>query len=215
VNETRSPKQRRTNGSGAQTQTGPLPEGCLDQLFHDARTQNAWRDKDVPDTLLHELVDLLKLGPTSANCSPARFLFVKSREAKLKLRPHLSEGNVAKTMAAPVCAIVAYDLDFYEHLPQLFPHTDAKSWFGGNDAKIFDTAFRNGTLQGAYLIMAARALGLDCGPMSGFDNAGVDRAFFAGTNIKSNFLCALGYGDASVLRPRSPRFSFDEMAQIL
>ncbi len=215
MSETRSPKQRRTNGSGASAQAGPLPEGCLDQLFRDARTHNGWRDRDVPDALLHELVDLLKLGPTSANCSPARFLFVKSREAKLKLRPHLSEGNLAKTMAAPVCAIVGYDLDFYEHLPQLFPHTDAKSWFAGKDAKIFDAAFRNGTLQGAYLIMAARALGLDCGPMSGFDNAGVDRAFFAGTNIKSNFLCNLGYGDPSVLRPRSPRFSFDEMAQIL
>jgi 3-hydroxypropanoate dehydrogenase len=215
VNETRSTKQRRTNGSGASAHGGPLPEGCLDQLFRDARTHNAWREKDVPDALLHELVELLKLGPTSANCSPGRFLFVKSREAKLRLRPHLSEGNRAKTMAAPATAIAGYDLDFYEHLPQLFPHTDAKSWFAGNDTKIFDTAFRNGTLQGAYLIMAARALGLDCGPMSGFDNAGVDRAFFAGTNIKSNFLCNLGYGDASVLRPRSPRFRFDEMAQIL
>ena len=169
----------------------------------------------MPAALLQELIELVKLAPTSANCSPARFLFVKSREAKLKLRPHLSEGNLAKTMAAPVCAIVGYDLDFHDHLPKLFPHTDAKSWFAGDDKKIFDTAFRNGTLQGAYLIMAARALGLDCGPMSGFDNAGVDCAFFAGTNIKSNFLCNLGYGEASALRPRSPRFSFDEMARIL
>jgi 3-hydroxypropanoate dehydrogenase len=211
----RSPKHRRTNGSGASTQNGPLPEGCLDQLFRDARTHNAWLDRDVPAALLQELIELVKLAPTSANCSPARFLFVKSREAKLKLRPHLSEGNLAKTMAAPVCAIVGYDLDFHDHLPKLFPHTDAKSWFAGDDKKIFDTAFRNGTLQGAYLIMAARALGLDCGPMSGFDNAGVDCAFFAGTNIKSNFLCNLGYGEASALRPRSPRFSFDEMARIL
>ena len=128
---------------------------------------------------MHELVDLLKLGPTSANCSPARFLFVKSREAKEKLKPHLSEGNRDKTMKAPVCTIVGYDLDFYEYLPKLFPHTDAKSWFEGKPKKIEETAFRNGTLQGAYLILAARALGLDTGPMSGIDNAGVDRDFFA------------------------------------
>lgn len=215
MNEARSLKRRRIDGGGAAAPAGPLPEGCLDRLFRDARTHNAWRDKDVPDAALHELVDLLKLGPTSANCSPARFLFVKSRAAKLKLRPHLSAGNLAKTMAAPVCAIVGYDLDFSDYLPKLFPHTDARSWFAGDDKKIVETAFRNGTLQGAYLIVAARALGLDCGPMSGFDNAGVDRAFFAGTDIKSNFLCNLGYGDGSVLRPRSPRFGFDEMARIL
>ncbi len=195
--------------------TGKLPSPCLDQLFRDARTHNAWRDRDVPDALLHELVDLVKLGPTSANCSPARFLFVKSREAKERLKPLLSEGNRDKTMKAPVCTIIGYDLDFYKHLPKLFPHTDAKSWFEGNEKKITETAFRNGTLQGAYLIMAARALGLDCGPMSGFDNDGVDREFFAGTNVKSNFLCSLGYGDASVLFPRSPRFDFDEMAKII
>jgi 3-hydroxypropanoate dehydrogenase len=195
--------------------TDALPQPCLAQLFSEARTHNAWFEGDVSDTLLHEIVDLVKLAPTSANCSPARFLFVKSREAKEKLKPHLSEGNRDKTMKAPVCTIVGYDLDFYKHLPKLFPHADAKSWFEGNEAKIFDTAFRNGTLQGAYLIMAARALGLDCGPMSGFDNQGVDRDFFAGTNIKSNFLCSLGHGDASVLFPRSPRFSFDEMARIL
>jgi 3-hydroxypropanoate dehydrogenase len=195
--------------------TGKLPSPCLDQLFRDARTHNAWRDEDVPDALLHELVDLAKLGPTSANCSPARFLFVKSREAKERLKPHLSDGNRDKTMKAPVCAIIGYDLDFYRHLPKLFPHTDAKSWFEGDDEKIFDTAFRNGTLQGAYLIMAARALGLDCGPMSGFDNKAVDREFFAGTKVKSNFLCNLGHGDASVLFPRSPRFDFDEMAKII
>jgi 3-hydroxypropanoate dehydrogenase len=195
--------------------TGKLPEPCLDQLFRDARTHNAWRDKDIPDSLLHELIDLVKLGPTSANCSPARFVFVKSREAKKRLRPLLSEGNRDKTMQAPVCAIIGYDLDFYQHLPKLFPHTDAKSWFEGNAKKIQETAFRNGTLQGAYLILAARALGLDTGPMSGFDNKGIDADFFAGTNIKSNFLCSLGYGDASVLFPRSPRFSFDEMARIV
>jgi 3-hydroxypropanoate dehydrogenase len=195
--------------------TDALPEPCLDQLFRNARTHNAWFEGDVPDALLHAIVGLVKLAPTSANCSPARFLFVKSRAAKEKLRPHLSEGNRDKTMKAPVCTIIGYDLDFYKHLPKLFPHADAKSWFEGNEKKIAETAFRNGTLQGAYLIMAARALGLDCGPMSGFDNAGVDRDFFAATNVKSNFLCSLGHGDASVLFPRSPRFSFDEMARIL
>ena len=164
---------------------------------------------------MHELVDLLKLGPTSANCSPARFLFVKSREAKEKLKPHLTEGNRDKTMKAPVCTIIGYDLDFYEYLPKLFPHTDAKSWFEGKPKKIEETAFRNGTLQGAYLIMAARALGLDTGPMSGFDDAGVDRDFFAGTNVKSNFLCNLGYRDGEKLFPRWARFEFDEMAKII
>jgi 3-hydroxypropanoate dehydrogenase len=194
--------------------SGKLPSACLDRLFHDARTHNSLVG-EVSDALLHELVDLLKLGPTSANCSPARFLFVKSREAKEKLKPHLSEGNRDKTMKAPVCTIIGYDLDFYLYLPKLFPHTDAKSWFEGSPKKIGETAFRNGTLQGAYLIMAARALGLDTGPMSGFDNAGVDRDFFAGTNVKSNFLCNLGYGDGEKLFPRSPRFSFDEMARII
>jgi 3-hydroxypropanoate dehydrogenase len=195
--------------------TERLPDACIDQLFCEARTHNAWCDQDVPDSLLHQIVDTLKLGPTSANCSPARILFVKSAEAKEKLKPHLSEGNRDKTMKAPVCAIIGYDLDFHEHLPKLFPHTNAKSWFEGKPKKIQETAFRNGTLQGAYLIMAARALGLDCGPMSGFDNDGVDRDFFAGTNIKSNFLCNLGYGDDSALMKRSPRFDFDQMARIL
>jgi 3-hydroxypropanoate dehydrogenase len=192
-----------------------LSEAALDQLFGDARTHNKWLDRAVPESLLHELVNLAKLAPTSANCSPARFVFVTSDEAKKRLGPHLSEGNFEKTMAAPVCTIIGYDLEFYEYLPRLFPHTDAKSWFKGNEQKIRDTAFRNGTLQGAYLIMAARALGLDCGPMSGFDNDGVDAAFFAGTKIRSNFLCNLGYGDGSVLQPRSPRFAFDEMAEIV
>ena len=195
--------------------SGRLPDACLDQIFREARTHNAWRDQDVSDALLHQIVDFVKMGPTSANCSPARFVFVKSREAKERLKPLLSEGNRDKTMKAPVCAIIGYDLDFYHHLPKLFPHADAKSWFEGDEKKIFDTAFRNGTLQGAYLIMAARALGLDCGPMSGFDNEGVDREFFAGTKVKSNFLCSLGHGDASVLFPRSPRFDFDEMAKII
>lgn len=195
--------------------TERLPEAAFTRLFHTARTHNAWLEKDVPDSLLHELVELVELGPTSANCSPARFVFVKSLEAKERLKPHLSEGNREKTMRAPVCAVIGHDLDFYEHLPQLFPHTNAKSWFEGKPEKITQTAFRNGTLQGAYLIMAARALGLDCGPMSGFDNDGVDDAFFAGTNAKSNFLCNLGYGDEAALLPRSPRFDFDQVARIV
>ncbi len=195
--------------------TEQLSEAAFSQLFRDARTHNAWREGDVPDALLHELVALTELGPTSANCSPARFVFVKSEQAKEQLKPHLSDGNRDKTMAAPVCVIIGYDLAFYEHLPTLFPHTDAKSWFEGKPEKIAQTAFRNGTLQGAYLIMAARALGLDCGPMSGFDNEGVDAAFFAGTTVKSNFLCNLGYGDADALFPRSPRFGFDQVARIL
>lgn len=195
--------------------TGPVSDACLDQVFREARTRSAWLDKDISDALLHELVNLVELGPTSGNCSPARILFVKSDAAKKMLKPYLSDGNREKTMKAPVCAIIGYDLDFHEHLPMLFPHTDAKSWFAGKPEKIADTAFRNGTLQGAYLIMAARALGLDCGPMSGFDNEGVDRDFFAGTKVKSNFLCNLGYGTDAALRPRSPRFDFDQMARIL
>jgi len=169
----------------------------------------------VPDEFLHRLVDVLKLGPTSANCSPARFLFVKSKEGKERLKPHLSEGNREKTMQALVSTIVGYDLEFYEHLPKLFPHTDARSWYAGQPEKIKETAFRNGTLKGAYLVIAARALGLDTGPMSGFDNAGVDKAFFAGTSVRSNFLCNLGYGDRSGVKPRSPRFTFAEMAEIV
>lgn len=191
-----------------------LSDAALDQLFRRARTHNAWLPKPVDDALLRELVDLAKFGPTSANTSPARFVFVKSPEAKAKLKPALSEGNVAKTMAAPVTAIVGMDLAFYDYLPKLFPHADARSWFVGNDALIEATAFRNASLQGAYLILAARALGLDTGPMSGFDATAVEAAFFAGTSIKANFLINLGYGDASGLFPRSPRFEFDEIARI-
>jgi len=193
----------------------PLDQAALDTLFFEARTMNKWQDKDVPDALLRRLVDILEMGPTSANASPARLIFVKSKEAKAKLKPHLSSGNAEKTMSAPVCAIIGHDLEFYEHLPKLFPHTDARSWFVGNTDKILETAFRNGTLQGAYLMLAARALGLDCGPMSGFDPAGVDNTFFTGTKIKSNFLCNLGYGDPEGLFSRSPRFSFDEIATIV
>jgi len=195
--------------------SGSIDSKALDQLFNDARTHNDWQDRPVGDDLLHALWDLTKMGPTSANCSPARVVFVRSPEAKEKLKPCLMEGNAAKTMAAPVTAIIGHDMAFYEKLPELFPHTDARSWFVGNDALIETTAFRNGTLQGAYFIMAARAVGLDCGPMSGFDNAAVDAAFFAGTEIKSNFLCNLGYGDASTLFPRSSRMAFDDACQVL
>jgi len=192
-----------------------MDDSVLDQLFHDAHTHNKWQAKDVSDDLLRKVISAVRMGPTSANCSPARFVFVKSNEAKERLKPHMSEGNREKTMQAPVCAIIGYDLEFYEHLPKLFPHTDARSWFAGKPDKIRETAFRNGTLQGAYLILAARAHGLDCGPMSGFDNDGVDKAFFAGTRVKSNFLCNIGYGDSAGVRPRSPRFAFDEMAKIV
>ena len=188
---------------------------ALDQVFLAARTHNAWQKCDVPDALLRQLVDVLKMGPTSANCSPARFTFIKSAEAKARLKPHLMAGNVEKTMAAPVTVIIATNYRFYEHLPKLFPHTDAQSWFTGKKVFADLTAFRNGTLQGGYFILAARALGLDCGPMSGFDNAAVDNEFFAGSETKSNFLCNLGYGDPAGLEPRSPRFAFDEMARII
>ncbi|HBN54157.1 MAG TPA: malonic semialdehyde reductase [Stenotrophomonas sp.] len=191
-----------------------LADAALDQLFRTARTQNAFQDCPVEDSQLRALYDLLKWGPTAANATPARFVFVKSAEAKQKLAPALSEGNLAKTLAAPVTVIVGYDEDFHEKLPYLFPHTDAKSWFDGPREGRHEAAFRNGTLQGAYLMMAARALGLDVGPMSGFDNAKVDAAFFAGTAIKSNFLVNLGYGDPTGVFPRLPRLSFDEAARI-
>ncbi|HCI46004.1 MAG TPA: malonic semialdehyde reductase [Rhodospirillaceae bacterium] len=196
------------------TDKTPLEQSGLDLLFNNARTYNNWQDKPVSDDTLHALFDLVRMGPTSANCSPARIVFVKSDAAKEKLKACLAEGNVAKTMAAPVCAIIAHDMEFHEHLPKLFPHTDAKSWFAGKPDFIESTAFRNGTLQGGYLIMAARALGLDCGPMSGFDNEAVDKAFFASTTYKSNFLCNLGYGDDKDMFPRSPRFDFDEACRI-
>ena len=192
-----------------------LSEAALDQLFREARTFNAWLPKSVSEDQLHQLYELAKFGPTSANASPMRVVFVKSKEAKAKLGQFMSEGNLAKTMEAPVTAIIATDHAFYEHLPKLFPHADARSWFVGNQPLIDATAFRNATLQGAYVLLAARALGLDCGPMSGFDQTGVDAAFFAGTTVKSNFLINIGYGDASRdLFPRSPRLSFDEACKI-
>jgi len=196
-------------------QTGTLNQSGRDLLFNDARTQNAWRSDPVPPETLHALYDLLKMGPTSANCSPARFLFLRSAEAKERLKPALSPGNVEKTMSAPIVAVVAYDPAFYEQLPKLFPPADARSWFAGNEALASETAFRNGTLQGAYLIMAARAVGLDAGPMSGFDRAKVDAAFLTTLGWKSNFLVNLGHGDPKGLFPRSPRLSFGEACAIL
>ncbi|MBN8875719.1 MAG: malonic semialdehyde reductase [Rhodospirillales bacterium] len=185
----------------------------LDLLFREARTHNKWSDRPVSDETLQELYDLLKFGPTSANSSPARFVFVRSKEGKEKLAPALSSGNMEKTMTAPVTVIVAYDPKFHEKLPKLFPHNpDAASWFTSNDALAATTAFRNGTLQGAYLIIAARALGLDTGAMSGFDNAKVDAAFFADNGWRSNFLVNLGYGDPSGVFNRSPRLDFHEAA---
>lgn len=187
----------------------------LELMFLNGRTHSAWLDKPVDDDLLRQVYDLAKMGPTSLNGCPMRITFVKSLEAKEKLKPCLDEGNMAKTMTAPVTAIIGYDLEFYEQLPKLFPYKDVRSWFVGKERYIQDTAFRNGTLQGAYFMLAARALGLDCGPMSGFDNDAVDQAFFANTSIRSNFLCNLGYGDSSKLFPRSARLSFDEICKIL
>jgi 3-hydroxypropanoate dehydrogenase len=203
---------------------------ALDQLFRHARTHNAWIDRPVTDETLRQLYDLMKWGPTSANSSPARFIFLRSPEAKERLRPILSSGNVEKTMAAPVTVIVAYDLMFYEKLPRLFPHNSSmRALFAKNPQLVEETARRNSSLQGAYLIMAARALGLDCGPMSGFDNAKLDEEFFSAGkdreeskqeffpagHVKSNFLCNLGYGDDSKVLPRSPRLEFNEAGTVL
>ncbi len=194
----------------------PLDTDALDRIFRAARTHSAFTAATVTDDQLRAIYDLLKFAPTSANCSPGRFLFLRSRQAKERLKPALSVGNLDKTMAAPVTVIAAYDLQFYEHLPRLFPHNpDAINWFKGNAAVAETTAFRNGSLQGAYLIIAARALGLDCGPMSGFDNARVDAEFFPDGRFKSNFLCNLGVGDASKLHARSPRLSFEQACSLL
>jgi 3-hydroxypropanoate dehydrogenase len=207
---TEAPRAAPDLPSGAPT----LEARVLDQLFRSARTQNKWQNRPVPDSTLQELYDLLKWGPTSANGMPGRFVFLRTPEAKEKLRPALSAGNMDKTLSAPVVCIVAHDLKFYDKLPRLFPHADARSWFAGNERLAETTAFRNGTLQGAYLVMAARSLGLDTGPMSGFDNAKVDEAFFAGTDWRSNFLVNLGYGDPSGLFDRSPRLPFDEACRL-
>ena len=189
-----------------------LGDMVLKQLFLEARTHRAWQARDVPDSVLKEVVDLMKMGPTSYNCLPARIVFVKSKAAKERLKPHLTASNVDKTMAAPATAIIGYDLKFHQHPPK---GQDPLAVFEGKPELTLTTALRNGSLQGGYFMLAARAVGLDVGGMSGFDNAGVDKEFFAGTDHKSNFLCNVGYGDAAALRPRGPRFAFDEMAQIL
>lgn len=193
-----------------------LDDNALDTIFRTARTHNGWSDKPVGEEAIRALYELLKWGPTSANCSPARFLFLTSQDAKNRLAPHLLGTNVEKTMAAPVCVIIAYDTEFYERLPELFPHApEAKGWFDSDPEVAQTTAFRNGTLQGAYLLIAARALGLDTGPMSGFDNAGVDKEFFPDGKVKSNFLCNLGYGNGKDMFARSPRLDFDAACRIL
>lgn len=187
-----------------------LDDTAFDALFRTARTKNAWTDVTVSDDLLRALYEIVKFGPTSANSSPARFVFLRTPEAREKLKPTLNPGNIDKTMSAPVTVIVAYDPQFYEQLPKLFPHADARSWFSGNPDLAEDTAYRNGTLQGAYLIIAARGLGLDCGPMSGFDRTKVDQLFLAEQGWKSNFLLNIGYGQTEDLFERAPRLGFDE-----
>ncbi|MBU3971072.1 MAG: malonic semialdehyde reductase [Alphaproteobacteria bacterium] len=193
----------------------PLPEAALDQLFTAARTRNAWSDRPVPEALLRRLYDLTKFGPTAVNATPARFVFVTSPEGKAQLAPLMSEGNRAKTLQAPVNVIIAQDIECHEHLPRLFPHAPgAKDWFA-DDAGRRETAFRNASLQGGYFMIAARALGLDVGPMSGFDAEGVKAAFFAGTTVEPNFIVNLGYGTDANLFPRSPRLGFGEAAVVL
>jgi 3-hydroxypropanoate dehydrogenase len=192
-----------------------ISDEALDTIFRTARSQNKWLDKPVSNALLMAVYDLMRFGPTSANCSPARIVFLVSKESKERLKPHLSPANVEKSMTAPAVAVIGYDLDFPQHMPKLFPHNPgAKDWFGDPVLRE-QVAFRNGTLQGAYFMIAARALGLDCGPMSGFNNAAVDTEFFAGTNVKSNFICGVGYGDPSGVFARSPRLEFDEACKIL
>lgn len=192
-----------------------LDNAALATLFTEARTHNGWQNKPVSDELCQQIYHLAKWGATSANCSPARIVFVKSTAEKEKLVACVSPGNQEKTKTAPVTAIIGMDMEFYEKLPQLFPHTDARSWFVGNQALIDSTAFRNSSLQGAYFMLAARALGLDCGPMSGFEADKINAAFFPNSKVKVNFICSLGYGDASKLFPRSPRLSFEEACRII
>ncbi|HET7348278.1 MAG TPA: malonic semialdehyde reductase [Acidobacteriaceae bacterium] len=197
------------------TPGNPLPDASIDQIFREARTFTAWLPKPVPADLLRQVVQLALLGPTSANGSPGRFVFVTSPEAKARLKPALAPGNVDKTMAAPATAIVAWDMEFYENLPRLFPQADMRQYFVGNTKLTEETAFRNSSLQGAYFILAARSLGLDCGPMSGFDPDKLNAEFFPDGKWRANFLCNLGYGDRSKLHPRNPRLSFDEAARVL
>ena len=204
------------------TQTPPsvgehsrVSEEALNQVFREARTHWVWRPEPVPVELLKQVYDLARFGPTSANSSPGRFVFLTTPQAKERLRPALAPGNVEKTMTAPVTVIVAWDTEFHEKLPQLFPARDMRSVFAGNAPLLQETAFRNGTLQGAYFILAARALGLDCGPMSGFDQAKVNAEFFPDGKWKANFLCNMGYGDAANMPPRAPRLDFEDACRIL
>lgn len=193
-----------------------LDAAGLDLIFRSARSYNGWKETSLDDAALQEIYRTAAFGPTSANCSPARFVFLRSTEAKERLKPHLIPDNVDKVMSASVVVIIAYDLEFYERIPELFPHNPgAREWFAGNEALIAETAFRNGTLQGAYLVIAARAAGFDCGPMSGFDKAGVDKEFFAGTSHRSNFICSLGTGDPDSIFDRSPRLAFDDACEVL
>lgn len=192
-----------------------LNDTTLDTLFRHARTHNEWLDKPVSDQQVQQIYELMKWAPTSANCSPARIVFAKSDGAREKLAACMSSGNAAKTRQAPVTAIIGMDMEFYEKLPQLFPHADARSWFAGNQKSIDATAFRNSSLQGGYFILAARSIGLDCGPMSGFDEDKINAAFFAGTSTRVNFVCSIGYGDRSKLFPRSPRLEFDEACSVI
>jgi 3-hydroxypropanoate dehydrogenase len=192
----------------------PLPDSAQSQLFLSARTHYDWAPAPLSEATLRQLYDLLKLGPTSANCSPSRFIFCASPEARAKLAACVSEGNHAKVLQAPVTVIIGMDLEFHEQLPRLFPHADARSWFAGKPDLIRETALRNSSLQGGWLIMAARTLGLDTGPMSGFDKAKVDAAFWAGTRVETNFLCSLGHGTGEKLFPRLPRFDFDEICEV-
>ena len=199
----------------AAPQGGDTDSIVLDRLFREARTHNAWRQEPISDAILSEIYDLAKMGPTSANCSPLRVMFLKTDEAKARLLPALAPNNVEKTRTAPVVAIMAYDLEFYEKLPKLFPHADARAWFVGKPELIQETAFRNSSLGAGYFILAARAKGLDCGPMSGFDAAKVNAEFFSDGKWRANFLCNLGHGDPAGLYPRNPRLDFDEACQVL
>ena len=192
-----------------------LSQEALNTLFNDARSHNGWLPTALPENIINEIYDLMKMGPTAANSCPARLVFVQSDEAKQRLKACLNEGNVEKSMTAPAVVIIGMDLEFYEKLPKLFPHTDAKSWFAGNDEKIYDNAYRNSSLQAAYFIMAARSLGLDCGPMSGLNYDKMNQEFFPDGKVKCNFICAIGYGDETKIFDRSPRLDFDEACQIL
>lgn len=193
----------------------PLSDAALDQIFRTARTRNGWSPEPVSETMLRAVYDLAKMGPTATNCCPARFVFVVAPEAKARLAPHLSAGNRPKVMAAPATVIIGYDLDFASRIPELFPHNPgAKDWFANPDVAR-ETAFRNGSLQGAYLMLAARSLGLDCGPMSGFNQAGVNAEFFSGTSVLANFICNIGHGTDEYLFPRSPRLAFEDACTVL